>query len=186
MPEKANVSSVEGLDFFRSSLIIYLSKARPTVEEISEAIQRMRFWLQGDQRLFWENQLRARRRKLDDAQQSLFSARISNLDTSSSVEQMAVHRAKHALDEADEKLRRVKHWIRDYDSRVEPLIKELEKLHNIITHDMPKAVAYLGQAVKTLESYSGMTVPSASAGADPETTPPTPTEPAPAPPEEQP
>ncbi len=42
MPERAHVTSVDALESFRANLIIYLSKARPTLEEVSADVQRMR------------------------------------------------------------------------------------------------------------------------------------------------
>jgi hypothetical protein len=76
---KANVTSVEALKAFRASLIIYVSKARPALEEVSADVQRMRSWLENDQRTHWENQLRRRLKVLEQAQQALFSAKIGNL-----------------------------------------------------------------------------------------------------------
>jgi hypothetical protein len=50
MPQQAKITSVEALDAFRAALIIYLSKARPTLEEVSADVQRTRGWLEGEQR----------------------------------------------------------------------------------------------------------------------------------------
>ena len=52
MPDRAHVTSVDALEAFRSSLIVYLSKARPTLEEVSSDVQRMRSWLEGEKRLY--------------------------------------------------------------------------------------------------------------------------------------
>jgi hypothetical protein len=153
---------MEGLEAFRASLIIYLSKARPTLEEVSADVVRTRVWLQNDQRLFWENQVRRRHKELDQAQQALFSAGVSILRTASDTEKMAVHRAKRALEEAEAKLKLVKQWSREYDSRTDPLTKQLDKLHTLLCHDMQQAVASLTQTVKALEAYAEVAAPSAS------------------------
>ena len=60
MPQSAHVTSVDALEAFRSSLIVYMSKARPTLEEISAEVMRTRLWLQTDQRTHWESQTRRR------------------------------------------------------------------------------------------------------------------------------
>src|SRR5580658_4424703 len=117
MPERAHVTSVDAIKAFKSNLIVYLSKARPTLEEISADILRLRLWLQEEQRVRWEGEIRRRQRKLEDAQQAVFSARLSNLtDGPSASEVMALTRAKRALDEAEEKLRTIKRWTRDFAS----------------------------------------------------------------------
>ena len=166
MPDRAHITSVDALESFRANLIVYLSKARPTLEEVSADVQRMRDWLENDQRIYWENELRRRSRDLQEAQQALFSSRLSQLREASAAEQMAVQRTKRALDEADAKLRIVKQWNRVFDNRAGPLVKQMEKLHTVLAHDMVQAVAYLTQAITTLDAYAG-TAPPAATGAAP-------------------
>src|SRR5215472_12012216 len=97
MPQKAHVTSLDALETFRSDLIVYLSQARPALDEISAEVVRTRTWLENDQRLFWENQMRRRVKELEQAQQALFSARIGVLRKETVMEQMLVHRAKEAV-----------------------------------------------------------------------------------------
>jgi hypothetical protein len=65
-----------------------------------------------------------------------------------------VRKAKEALQEAEGKLRNVKNWIRNFDHRAEPLTRKLEGLRYFLDHDMPKALAFLVQAQKSLEAYA--------------------------------
>src|SRR5271157_2406594 len=123
MAERAYVSSVDALEAFRTNLVLYVSKARPTLEEVSADVLRMRVWLENEQRTHWENQVRRRTRELEEAQQELFSARISNLGEESAVAVMAYHRARRNLDDAHAKLRVLKQWNREFESRVQPLVK---------------------------------------------------------------
>jgi hypothetical protein len=154
MPQQAHVTSVDALETFRSHLVVYVSKARPTLEEVSAEVVRTRLWLQNEQRTKWESEVRRRTKLLEQAQAALFSARISNLRKETSAEQLVFHRAKRSLEEAEVKLRTLKQWSRDFDQRVEPLVKQTEKLHTVLANDMVKAIAYLGEAIKTLASYS--------------------------------
>src|SRR6185295_11889071 len=105
MAEKANVTSVDALQSFRTSLLLYVSKARPTLEEVSADILRTRLWLQNDQRVHWESQVRRRTKHFEEAQQALSSARMSHLRKETAAEQLAVRKAKYALDEAEAKLK---------------------------------------------------------------------------------
>jgi len=165
MPERAQVRSIDALEAFRSNLIVYLSKARPTLEEVSSDVQRMRGWLENEQRAHWENEVRRRSRALEEAQAALFSSRISRLSEASAAEQMAVQRTKRALDEAEAKLRVLKQWNRVFDNRVDPLVKQMEKLHTVLAHDMVQAVAFLTQAIRTLDAYARVAPPAAIPGA---------------------
>ncbi|MEP6662457.1 MAG: hypothetical protein ABJC04_02225 [Verrucomicrobiota bacterium] len=156
MPTRANVTSVEALEAFRTNLIVYLSKARPTLEEVSDNVIRTRGWLENDQRVFCEQELRRRTQKLQDAQQAMFSAELSNLREVSADERMAVQKAKRAVLEAGEKLLRVKKWTRNFGSQVDPLAKQLEKLQTVLVTNLPEAIAFLGAIVKSLDAYSGV------------------------------
>jgi hypothetical protein len=154
MPERAHVTSVEALEAFRACLIVYLSRVRPALEEVGSDLMRIRLWLEHDQRRHWENQIRLRSRRLQEAEANLFSARLSPLRDASAVEQAAVLQARRALGEAEDKLRRVKAWTRDLNSKTEPMIRPLSALESLLAHDMARAVAWLTEAVRNLEAYS--------------------------------
>jgi hypothetical protein len=166
MPDKAHVTSVDAIEAFRSALLVYISKARPALEEVSADVLRLRIWLEGEQRVRWEAELRRRMRALEQAQQTLFSSRLSKLRDESPLEVMAVHRAKQAVEEAQHKLKVLKQWNRNFESRVQPLVKQLEKFHSVLSLDLPKAGAHLAQITKSLEAYAevrdlpGMQAPS--------------------------
>jgi hypothetical protein len=167
MAERAHVTSVDAIKSFKTSLIVYLSKARPALEEVSADVLRVRLWLQDDQRIRWEGEIRRRVRKLEDAQQALFSARIASLREVSSAEQVAVTRTKRSLEEAENKLRIAKRWTRDFDSRVDPMAKQLEKLQTMLSEELPKAVAYLTQAINSLDAYANVAPPIGEVSASP-------------------
>src|SRR5580704_9236915 len=163
MPDRAHVTSLDAVKAFKSNLIVYLSKARPTLEEIGSEILRLRLWLQNDAITHWEGELRRRSRKLEDAQQALFSARIASLRDPTSAEVMAVTRAKRAVDEAELKLRTIRRWTRNFDSQVEPMAKQLEKLQTLLSEEMLRALAFLTKAIGSLDAYANIAAPSISA-----------------------
>jgi hypothetical protein len=167
MPHKAHVSSLDALESFRSNLIVYLSQARPSLDEVSAEVSRTRTWLENDQRLHWDNQMRRRAKELEQAQQALFSSRLGALRSETAAEQFAVHRAKQAVAEADLKLRTIKKWDRDFEGRVQPMVKQIEKLHMVLSNDMVKAVAFLTQAINTLAAYAQKTAGSIAQGPPP-------------------
>jgi hypothetical protein len=159
MSLRAHVTSVEAIEEFRSSLIVYVSKARPTLEEVSDEVLRTRLWLENEQRTRWESELRRRTRTLEQAQQALFSAGISNLDDAGDAERMAVLRARRAVEEAEAKLKLVKRWAREFENRSQPLTRQLDKLHTILSQDMLKAAAHLANVIKALDAYADVAPP---------------------------
>jgi hypothetical protein len=154
MATQAKITSVEAIELFRAALIVFTSQARPALEEVSNEGLRTRLWLENEQRRFWENERRIRGRKLEQAQQELFNARLSQFQESTSLQLMAVHRAQQAVREAEEKLARLKKWDRELENRSAPMLKEIEQLHSFLTAEMPKAVAYLSQVVRALDAYT--------------------------------
>ena len=167
MPDRAQVTSIEALDSFRAELLVYLSKMRPLLEDSSDEISRTRLWLQSDRRLHWESQVRRRTKELAQAQQALFSAELANLRGPAMAERMAVQRRERALADAQEKLRLVKRWTIEFDHRAEPLAKQLESLHSVLTQTIPKAAAWLAQAVKTLDAYARVAPPKTATSTQP-------------------
>jgi len=154
MPERAKVTSLEAIEAFRSRLIIYRDKAGRVLDEVAEEVLRTRVWLQSDRVTYWEGQIRRRQKEVEMRQQELFSAQISGMRDASFVQQQAVQKARRAMQQAEDKLRLVKQWTRQYDQRVEPVGKQVEKLRHNVSHDLGEAVAYLSEVIKILADYS--------------------------------
>jgi hypothetical protein len=150
---QVKVTSIDALESFRARLILFINKAGCSVGEVIDEVNRTRYWIQNDQRMLWEREFRRRTKVLEQAEQELMSARLSGLKQTTSMQQNAVNKAKKALQEAEEKRRVIKKWNRDYNAQADPLAKKLESLRGFLDHDLPKAVSYLSNAQKTLESY---------------------------------
>jgi len=154
MADQAQVTSIDALERFRSDLINFMHAANQSVDEASDEVRRVRHWLQDTQRVHWENEMRKRKRILDQAEAELFAAKLSALRDSSAAQQQAVRKAKAAYEEAERKLRAVKKWNRDFEEKADPLVKGLNGMREFIDHDMPHALAFLVQAQRTLEDYA--------------------------------
>ncbi|MGB7769104.1 MAG: hypothetical protein WBN22_09680 [Verrucomicrobiia bacterium] len=154
MAERAQVTSVEAIESFRASLILFLSKVRPTLEEVSDEVLRLQFWLQNDQRRHWESELRRRGLKLEEARREMFNTALSHLQEATALQHMAVQRAQRAVREAEDKLDTVKKWEQALEDRTAPLIKQVEELHGFLIMDMGRAVTQLVQIVRALQAYA--------------------------------
>jgi hypothetical protein len=154
MATEARVRSLSDLEAFRSSLIVYLTKARRGVEQVGEEVKRTRIWLTNEQRVFWTEQLRKRTRMLDQAKAELMTANYSNLRDNTTAQQQAVRKAKVAVEQAGQKLENVKRWSRDFDRLADPLVRKLDNMRHFLEHVMPEGVSQLGQLHRLLESYT--------------------------------
>lgn len=152
--QTAKVTSIEALDSFRSSLVVYLEKAGSCLDEVNHEVRRTRYLLENEKLIFWKHELRKRVKALDLARSEYFSARLTNTGVGATGKQVAVRRATEAKREAEDKLRKIKKWIRDFDSGIEPLAKKVENLRQSLIHDLPNAVAFLEQAARTLSDYA--------------------------------
>jgi hypothetical protein len=154
MADRAQVTSVEAIESFRSTLVIYLSKVRPALEEMSNEVLRARQWLQNDQHRLWEGEMKARAKKLERAKAELFSVSMSKLQEVSSAQQLIMHRAKAAVEEAEKKLALLKKWDHELENRSEPLVKQVDQFQSFVSAEMPKAIAHLTQMIRSLEAYA--------------------------------
>ncbi len=150
---EARVTSIDALEGFRARLIVFIAKANQTLDQVGDEIRRTRSWIQHDQRMHWEGEIRRRERVLGQAEQELMSARMVGLVKDLSPHQLLVRKARHALEEAREKLQKVKVWSRDFDGEADPLVRSLSGLRDYITRDLHSAASYLMQTQKTLEAY---------------------------------
>jgi hypothetical protein len=162
MATQARVTSIDALGTFRAAVIIFMTKARQAVDTMSDQAKRTRVWLQTDQRMHWENEIRRRQRLLDQAEQELYSARLSGLAETVTVRQAAVRKAKRVLEEAQEKLKNVKRWSQNFDAAADPMLKKLDSLREYLDHDMPDAIAFLANAQRALEAYAQSAPPAAA------------------------
>ena len=160
MANQARVTSTEALDTFRAHLIIFMNKANRAVDDVNDEVRRTRVWLQHDQRVLWESEFRKREKALAQAEQELMSVRLTgNHETAMIIRQQAVNKAKRALGEAGDKLRRVKAWNQNYDGLADPIVKRLESLRQFLGNDIPKGIAYLVNAQRALDAYAGAGAP---------------------------
>ena len=167
MPQPAKVTSIEAVDAFKASLIVYLEKAGRLLDEVSEEVVRTRGWLQTDRLLHWKKQVYQRNKELAQAEQELLTSRLSGLPEAVKARGMTVNKAKLALQEAENRLNRVKQWNRQYETQVESHAKVVTQLRHSLAYDMKKALAFLEGAAATLADYAEMSPPAASSAETP-------------------
>ncbi|HEX8311905.1 MAG TPA: hypothetical protein VF614_11345 [Chthoniobacteraceae bacterium] len=159
MAEQVKITSIDALQTFRANLIVFMTTAHRSADEVGDEVRRTKLWLQHDQRMHWESQYRQRSKLLALAQQELMSARLSDLRDRTVAQENAVRKAKQSVAEAEEKLRMVKVWTRDFDAQTDPLMKKMHSLRQLLDHDLPKALSYLVQAQRTLDAYAEISAP---------------------------
>jgi hypothetical protein len=103
--------------------------------------------------------MRRRARELAQAEQELLTARLSGMPEAIKARQMVVNKSRLTLREAEERLARVKQWLRQFATQVDARAKVVTQLRNSLVHDMGKAVAFLEGAAASLAGYAEMAPP---------------------------
>lgn len=154
MAEEAKVRSIDELEAFRANLIVFAGKARKAIDQAGEEVRRTRQWIDGDRLPFWEAQVKKRMRMLDQAQAELMTARMSEFVDNPVVQQQAVRKAKAALEQAEEKLRAVKQWNRNFETTLQPMVKKLESVCQFLDYDVPQSIIHMAQIIRALDAYA--------------------------------
>ena len=162
MADRAQVTSVEAVEFFRASLIVFRSRARVVLEEACDEVIRAKGWVQTDQRRYWAAEARRRSQTLEKTRADLSSARLSQFQESTTQHLMMVQQAERANREAEAKMAILKKWDRELENRTDPLLKQVTQLQWFLARDMARAVAYLAKAMRTLEAYADVAQPGTS------------------------
>jgi len=163
MTGQAKVRSIEALDSFRNSLVLYLTRSRAVLEDAAQEIVRARIWLQTDRQVHWKRQIRLCAAAASQAEQELVTARLSG-DTGVVLERRkALAKARDALQHAEEGLARVRRWLQRFPTDVEARGALPHRLQHVLANDGSRAVSFLEAAAALLTDYAGRGTGSAAA-----------------------
>ncbi|MEX2579724.1 MAG: hypothetical protein WD342_11755 [Verrucomicrobiales bacterium] len=154
MSDRANVTDIEALERFRSSLVVFIERVEFVLDEVSEEVKRTRVWLQTEQRTGLEREMKRRRRELESLEQEMFTARLSKMGTAKTGLQMCLNKKRREIHDLERTMRAVAAWLRNYDSTVETEARKVEKLRHVIDTDMAKALVFLSEAARQLRAYA--------------------------------
>jgi hypothetical protein len=157
MSDQARIASIEALEGFRSDLIRYIDKARTALEDMTSEVRRTRTWLDADRSAHWSRELKLRTKRLEQAEQELYSANLTSPQASNALQKLAVTRARNAQVEAEEKIRVLRKWRLQFDNRSGPLLRSLDPMFDQVTNRLPSGVHQLGEMIRTLQEYAGIT-----------------------------
>ncbi len=155
MADRANVTDIEALERFRNRLALFLEKASSALDEVGGEVKRTRIWLQSEQKLVLDREIRRRGKELEQLEAEYFSARLSDRSQKKSGIQMAINRKRREIRELEDKRRAVATWLRHFDSRVEIEARKVDKLRGLLDGEMRDAIRFLDEAAGSLRRYGG-------------------------------
>ena len=154
MSDQANVSSIDALEAFRADLIRYVERARVALEDSEGEVRRTRTWVEVDRATYWTMQFKQRTKKLEQAEAELYNVAITRPRENHAVQKMQAEKAKRDLDEAEVKMRKLKHWRQTFDNRVTPLLRQLDPMFFLVCQHLPKGIHMLTESIKNLQAYA--------------------------------
>src|SRR5262249_36470239 len=114
MNQQARVHSIDALRDFRVAFCTFGTEAAQALTSADVEIQRMLDWLTHDQLKFWQQEVRRREDKVNEARMDLSRCLISTTATGETPactdQKVALEKARKRLKEAEEKVKVVKHW----------------------------------------------------------------------------
>ncbi len=168
MSSGAKVSSIDALESFRSSLLLYLTRSRSVLDEVTQDIVRTRIWLETDRRVHWKRQIRLSSAAAAQAEQELMTARLSGDSGAILDRRRAVAKARDAFRRAEEGRDRVRRWLLRYATDVEARAALPRRLQHMLSNEGNRAVHFLETSAAILRDYAGQEAASGPAASQPD------------------
>ena len=157
MSDFAQVQSVDALKDFRAALVEFGEDARLALGEALSDVQRTVWWVQHDQPAHWQRELRHRTNRLNEAKTDLSRAQLQQGSTV--IEKKKVLACQKAVEEAEEKLRRIKQWSINIEKELMLFKGQCNSLGGVIDGELPKVVARMERMIDSLHQYISLKAP---------------------------
>ena len=155
-PSPANLESPEVIRRLRANLVRFGERAAAALEDIFADVNTVGGWLDREVAPFWRKQVRRRREDFERAKREFASAEHASRNSgkrSTVDEKKAMNRARQRMEEAEEKLRRVKRWIQNLDRETGKRLQPCRSLSNQLDSSIPKALVRLDRMLDSLDTY---------------------------------
>lgn len=163
MAETADLRSIEVLRDVRAAVCNFTDEAKNALADVEMDIRRTLDWLQNEQRLFWQGEIKRWDQKLQMAKAELARKKMGRFldhkpDTSQ--EEKALKIAKDRLEDANRKLELLRRVLPDLQHAVEEYRGASQPLASMVDVDLQRAVARLDRMSDALEAYLSLSAPS--------------------------
>lgn len=158
MAESARVESIESLKLFKRALWKYQENASIALGEAESDIQRVMMWLEGEQRTFWNSEVRKRQDAVMRAKDALRQKQIFKSPTggrqSDVDEQKALQLAMRRLAEAEQKVIAVQKYTQHLRREMMMYKGQVQRITTVVSGDIPQAAHDLEAIIQRLEAYA--------------------------------
>jgi hypothetical protein len=156
MASAANVHSIEAIGDFRAAYVKLVHDSKSGLDAMRMDIRRFMDWLTKEQVAYWKHQIKKAQEELAEAKAALMRKKIAggaDGRAAATEEKVAIRKAQQRLDEAEDKIRRIKRWEKDLERAVMIYEARARQLENFLEIDAPNGIVMLDRKLDALERY---------------------------------
>ncbi len=160
MGESAKVGSIDAIREFREALGSFVEDARNALTAVEMENRRLNEWVKNTQRLYWLNEVKRRREKMNEIRGELHRKKLSGAGETEAKE--AVRIANHRLRVAEEKVEIVKKAAPVLQHAIDEYLGLARPLGDMLTGEIEHCMALLERMADALDDYIRVSAPSNS------------------------
>jgi len=151
MADAAKVGSIDAIREFREALGLFIDDARNALTSVEMENRRLNEWVKNTQRLYWLNEVKRRREKMNEIRGELHRRKLSGAGDTEAKE--AVRIANARLRVAEEKVEVVKKAAPVLQHAIDEYLGLARPLGDMLTGDLEHAMALLQHMADALDAY---------------------------------
>ncbi len=160
MADVAKVTSIDAIREFREALGNFIEDARNALTSVEMENRRVNEWVKNTQRLYWLNEVKRRREKMNEIRGELHRKKLSGGNETEAKE--AVRIATARLREAEEKVEIVKKAAPVLQHAIDEYLGMARPLGDMLTGDLENALSMLQRMADALDAYIQTSAPAGS------------------------
>jgi hypothetical protein len=160
MGESAKVGSIDAIREFREALGCFVEDARAALTSVEMENRRINEWVKNTQRLYWLNEVKRRREKMNEIRGELHRRKLSGAGDTEAKE--AVRIANNRLRVAEEKVEIVKKAAPVLQHAIDEYLGLARPLGDMLTGEIEHCMALLERMADALDDYIRISAPSNS------------------------
>jgi hypothetical protein len=163
MSSQVTVHSVEALKDFRVALALYGEDTLAALGAIDAEVRRTVRWLEQDRPAYWQDQIKRRREQVSQAKAEVFRRQLQkrpDYTPAMSEQKENLRKAEASLQDAEKRLTMVRKWQPRLQHAALEYHASVQRLKDLSSADIPRAVDLLSRLIDALESYLRVQPPS--------------------------
>ena len=160
MADAAKVGSIDAIREFREALGTFIEDARNALTSVEMENRRLNEWVKNTQRLYWINEVKRRREKMNEARGELHRRKLSGAGDTEAKETVRIANAR--LRVAEEKVEIVKKAAPILQHAIDEYLGLARPLGDMLGGELEHCMALLDRMAEALEDYIRISSPANS------------------------